>query len=474
MKSLVTTLCVVIAAASAVLLTMAVSTAQNRVVPQSREDIQLSFAPVVRASAPAVVNVYGARVQRRASGSLMVDEFFREFFGRGGGPVPRERIQRSLGSGVVVDRNLVVTNNHVIEGMTEVKISFADKREFDAEIVLADPRSDLAVLKVKALPEVTPIAFGDSEALEVGDVVLAIGNPFGVGQTVTQGIVSAVARTQVGISDYRFFIQTDAAINPGNSGGALVDMKGQLVGINTAIYSRSGGSIGLGFAIPSSMVKMVVESARAGRTYVKRPWLGARLQAVTQEMAEAIGISQPGGVMVTAVVVNGPAEKAGLHRGDVILAVDDQEVEDIDAFGYRFALRGIGGTAKLRVLRETKEQALEVKLASPPETRPRDTVVVSVPSPLMGAEVTNFSPAVAEELQMDVNEAQECVVVSNVSEGSAAERFGFKKGDLILSINRERVATTEELTQAVTAQGRFMEITLSRGGRIITTTLGGR
>jgi hypothetical protein len=226
---------------------------------------------------PAVVNVYASRVERRQANPLFDDPFFQRFFGQR----PGGQTSRSLGSGVIVEASgLVVTNNHVIEGMTNVKVALADRREFDAEIVLRDPRTDLAVLRIKGGKDFTAIELGDSDALEIGDIVLAIGNPFGVGQTVTQGIVSALARTQTGISDYGFFIQTDAAINPGNSGGALVDMSGRIIGVNSAIYSRSGGSVGIGFAIPANMVRVVVANARGGRALVRRPWLGAGLQAV--------------------------------------------------------------------------------------------------------------------------------------------------------------------------------------------------
>src|ERR1700716_1001621 len=266
--------------------------AQDRRVPASPADVKLSYAPIVQRVQPAVVNVYAAKtVQNR--NPLLDDPIFRRFFG-GGGPQP-EQMQRSLGSGVMVDPSgLVVTNNHVIEGADQVKVSLADKREFEAEIVLKDARSDLAVLRIGDKRErFTAIDLGDSDSLQVGDVVLALGNPFGVGQTVTHGIVSAVARTQVGITDYQFFIQTDAAINSGNSGGALVDLSGKLVGINTAIFSRSGGSQGIGFAIPANMVKVVVASAKSGGKAVKRPWLGARLQGVTSEIAETLGLKRP-------------------------------------------------------------------------------------------------------------------------------------------------------------------------------------
>jgi S1-C subfamily serine protease len=241
--------------------------AQERRLPQSPAEMKLSFASVVKRVSPAVVNVYAARVVENRN-PLMDDPIFRRFFGQG---LPREQVQRSLGSGVIVDPSgLIMTNNHVIEGATEVKVSLADKRELEAEIVLKDARTDLAVLKIKEARERFPaLDFGNSDDLQVGDLVLAVGNPFGVGQTVTHGIVSALARTQVGITDYQFFIQTDAAINPGNSGGALVDLSGRLMGINTAIFSRSGGSQGVGFAIPANMVKVVAASAMGGAGAVR-------------------------------------------------------------------------------------------------------------------------------------------------------------------------------------------------------------
>src|ERR1700676_5170446 len=273
--------------------------AQERRVPSSLNEIRLSYAPVVQRAAPTVVNVYAAKTVA-AQNPFGDDPIFRRFFGVPGG----DQVQRSLGSGVLVDASgLVVTNNHVIEGADQVKVSLSDKREFEATLVLKDTRSDLAVLRLKA-PQgerFPAIEFSDSDALQVGDVVLAIGNPFAVGQTVTHGIVSAVARTQVGISDYQFFIQTDAAINPGNSGGALVDLSGRLVGINTAIFSRSGGSQGIGFAIPANMVRVVVSSAKGGGSAVKRPWLGAKLQAVTPEIAETLGLKRPTGALIASV-----------------------------------------------------------------------------------------------------------------------------------------------------------------------------
>jgi Do/DeqQ family serine protease len=446
--------------------------AQLRQVPEARQQITLSFAPVVQKTAPAVVNVYGARIERRPQNPFMDDPFFRRFFGDGGFGVPREQVQRSLGSGVIVEAGgLVVTNNHVIEGMTEVKVALADKREFEASIVLRDPRTDLAVLRLKGAKELTAIELGDSDGLQIGDIVLAIGNPFGVGQTVTQGIVSALAPTQVGVGDAQSFIQTDAAINPGNSGGALVDMQGRLTGINTAIFSRTGASHGIGFAIPSAMVRVVVESAKSGATTVRRPWFGARLQALTQDVADGLGLDRPAGSVVASLVEKGPAAEGGLKRSDVILAVDGIAVDDPESFGYRFATRSIGGTTQLTVLRGGKRLTIPVKLAPAPETRPREPVKVAGRSPFTGLTVMNLSPALAEELSIDP--AAEGVVIGDIEQDSAAARVGFRKGDLILAINGERIAASRDIEAATRERKRAWEVTISRNGQTVTSVFGG-
>src|SRR5271156_3358713 len=358
--------------------------AVDRQVPSSMGQLQLSFAPIVQRVAPAVVNVYAAHVGENQN-PFMADPFFRQFFGGG---MPQELVQRSLGSGVIVDPSgLVVTNYHVIADASEVKIALADKREFAAEIVLKDQRSDLAVLRIKGANERFPtLQFANSDDLQVGDVVLAIGDPFGVGQTVTHGIVSAVARTQVGISDYQFFIQTDAAINPGNSGGALVDMNGRLVGINSAIYSRSGGSQGIGFAIPANMVRVVVTSAKSGGGTVKRPWLGAKLQDVTPEIAETMGLQLPSGALVANVVPGSPAARAGLKTGDLIVSIDGIDVDDPNGFDYRFATRPLGGTSQIDVQRAGKTVKLTVPLEAAPDVG-RNEIVLTSRSPFQGARV---------------------------------------------------------------------------------------
>jgi Do/DeqQ family serine protease len=446
--------------------------AQPKQAPETRQQVTLSFAPVVKQSAAAVVNVYGARVEKQPRNPFMDDPFFRRFFGDRGFGVPQERVQRSLGSGVVVDASgLVVTNNHVIEGMSEVKVAFADKREVEATILLRDPRTDLAVLKLKGVKDLAAIELADSDKVEIGDLVLAIGNPFGVGQTVTQGIVSALARTQIGVGDVQSFIQTDAAINPGNSGGALVDMQGRVVGINTAIFSRSGGSIGIGFAIPSAMVRVVVESARAGATTVRRPWFGARLQALTADVADGLGLDRPAGSVVASVVEKGPAAEGGLRRSDVILAIDGVGVDDPEAFGYRFATRPLNGTTGLTVLRGGKRLTLPVKLIPAPETRPRDAVVLAGRSPLTGLTVMNLSPAVSEELSIDA--ATEGVAVSEIEEGSVAARVGFQKGDIIQALNGERMATSRDIENAIKERKRAWEVTISRGGQTVTSVFPG-
>jgi Do/DeqQ family serine protease len=447
------------------------ASAQERRVPTSPTELRLSYAPVVQRAAPAVVNVYAAKTVS-VRNPLFDDPIFRRFFGVPGGPGGGEQMQRSLGSGVVIDASgLVVTNNHVIDGADQVKVSLADKREFEAEIVLKDSRSDLAVLRIKAQNERFPVLeFADSDALEVGDVVLAIGNPFAVGQTVTHGIVSAVARTQVGITDYQFFIQTDAAINPGNSGGALVDLGGRIVGINTAIFSRSGGSQGIGFAIPANMVKVVVASAKSGGSTVKRPWLGARLQAVTPEIAESLGLKRPAGALIATVTSASPAGRGGLKTSDLIVAIDGQPVEDPNAFEYRFATKAIGGSVRLGVVRAGKEIAVAVALEAIPDT-PRDELLIASPSPFQGAKVSNLSPALADDLRLD--SSAQGVVIVDIASGSPAQSLGFQRGDLVVSVNNAKIAKTRDLEKAVGQQSRLWRITIMRGGQQMSVELRG-
>lgn len=459
--------------AAAILLSPAVYSAQAqplKKVPENREQITFSFAPVVKRAAPAVVNVY-VRQRVRVQSPMFNDPFFEQFFGRQFGN--SERIQNSLGSGVIVaPSGVVVTNNHVIQGGAdaEIKVALADAREFDAKVLLKDEHSDLAVLQIKNSDIEFPyLTFADADLLEVGDMVLAIGNPFGVGQTVTSGIVSALARTRVGISDYQFFIQTDAAINPGNSGGALVDMQGRLVGINTAIFSRSGGSQGIGFAIPANMVRLIVDSALHGGS-VRRPWLGAKLTEVTPEIANAVGLDRAAGALVSSVSDGSPAATAGLRSGDVIVSVDGRDVSDPNAFQYRFTTKGTSGDASVEVLRGGSRRKLSVPLMTAPEVPPRDARKLSGNNPFAGAHVANLSPAVADELSISETSG---VVVLETDAYSIARRLGVQPGDIIVEINGEKIDTTRNLERLLSRGARVWRLTIRRGGQDIRTVVAG-
>jgi S1-C subfamily serine protease len=312
--------------------------------------------------------------------------------------------------------------------------------------------------------------FANSDDLQVGDLVLAIGDPFGVGQTVTHGIVSALARTQVGISDYQFFIQTDAAINPGNSGGALVDLNGRLVGINTAIYSRSGGSQGIGFAIPANMVRVVVASARGGSAAVKRPWLGAKLQEVTPEIADSIGLKRPTGALVANVAAGGPAARAGIKTGDVLVSIDGTAIDDPNSFDYRFATKPLGGNAQVTLLRQGHESVVTVALQNAPDL-PREEVEIRARSPFLGAKVANLSPALADELRLDT-QAQGVVIVG-VADGSTAQTIGFQKGDIVVSVNNQKIERSADLDRIARAGGHQWRVTINRGGQQISVMFSG-
>ncbi len=440
--------------------------------PSSRAEIALSFSSVVKKTAPAVVNVYAQRRVAQGFSPFGNDPFFQRFFGDDGFfGAPRERVQNSLGSGVIVDvSGLIVTNNHVIKGGTDIRVVLSDKREFEAKIVVADERTDLAILKIDAEGAKLPtIPFGDSDALEVGDLVLAIGNPFGVGQTVTSGIVSALSRTQVGISDYQFFIQTDAAINPGNSGGALIDMAGRLIGINTAIYSRSGGSIGIGFAVPANMVAAVVRSTATDGKIV-RPWSGAEVQEVTADIAETLGFERPHGALVTNLHKLSPLRKAGLRRGDVVIEVDGRPIEDARALSYRLATATVGKSAKLVYLRGGMRNAVEIGLVAPPESPARDETLIQGKNPFAGVVAWNLSPAVAEEIGLQAVETG--VVVSDIKGGPAA-RIGFRKGDILVEINGRQIGDVKTLVEVLSGDDRYWAFSISRGGRTLRMQLGG-
>ncbi|SDR38888.1 DegQ family serine endoprotease [Pseudovibrio sp. Tun.PSC04-5.I4] len=463
-------LCAALASTGVIASNYSSALAGEKTVPSSKAEISLSFAPVVKSVAPAVVNVYASRtVQERQRRSPFSDDpFFRRFFGDQSdrfAPRSRSRVQSSLGSGVIVSEDgIIITNNHVIAGADEVRVALSDRREFDADIILADERTDLAVLKVRDPGNAFPVVpFANSDELEVGDLVLAIGNPFGVGQTVTQGIVSAVARNQVGVSDYQFFIQTDAAINPGNSGGALVDLKGRLVGVNTAIFTRSGGSNGIGFAIPANMVEVVAAAAEEGGI-VRRPWVGTSVQPVGSDLAASLGLDRPSGVLVTRIQEGSPADRAGVQVGDLITAVGGAQVDDPDAYGYRLATKKVGGTTVFEVMREGESLSLNVSLERAPETVARDVREIEGNSPFAGMQVMNLSPAVAEELRM-YNEFSG-VVIADIKTRTNAAYVGFKPGDILVDVNGNEINTTKDLVGATRTQQRAWKIAFKRDGQL--------
>ncbi len=445
--------------------------AQKRT-PESKTEIQLSFAPLVKRVAPAVVNIYAKRVVQTRRSPFLDDPFFRRFFGDDFLGRRQNRVQNSLGSGVILRaEGIVITNNHVIEKAQQITVVLSDRREFDAEVVLADERTDLAVLRVDTGGEKLPfLEFRNSDELEVGDLVLAIGNPFGVGQTVTSGIVSALARAARGVSDYSFFIQTDAAINPGNSGGALVTMDGKLVGINTAIYSRSGGSLGIGFAIPSNMVATVVNSAVKGAKVV-RPWFGAAGQEVTADVAASLGLRRPVGVIVSDIYPRGPAERAGLRVGDVVVAINRREVANPRALRFRIATLSPGTSATLDVLRGGKTLKLELRLVVAPEDPPRKVTRLRGRHPLAGATVANLSPALAEEMSFD--SMRRGVIVLGVRRGSLANRFGISPGDIVLRVNGKEIGTVAQLEKVVRHRAKRWAISVRRDEKVLSMVIEG-
>jgi Do/DeqQ family serine protease len=445
----------------------------QKTVPEKKQQISLSFAPLVKRVAPTVVNIYAKKVVRgRRFRTLFDDPFFRKFFGEGLGlrfGPPSERVQNSLGSGVIVRPDgVIVTNRHVIEGASQITVALSDRREFEAKVLGVEERTDLAVLKVETKGKELPfLKLEDSDILEVGDLVLAIGNPFGVGQTVTSGIISALARVRAGMAGS--YIQTDAAINPGNSGGALIDVKGKLVGINTAIVSKSGGSLGIGFAIPSNMVRSVVVGFADGGRLV-RPWMGAMGQEVTPEIADSLGMERPLGVLIGEVTPDSPADRAGLRSGDLIVSVDGHEVNDPQSMNYRIATLPVGGTVDIKILRsQGKEEQLKLSLEEPQETPPRDMRKLDGSQPLAGASVANMSPALSVELGRERFVLG--VSILDVRRGSNAARFGFKPGDFVLSVNGEKVSSSASLVAILKRKAERWEISIDRNGKTFTQTV---
>ena len=440
------------------------ATEQLRKVPE--QGYKASFAPIVKSVAPAVVNVYAVGVVRQ-----QVDPFWSMFYGI----QPRQQVQKSLGSGVIVRPNgVVVTNNHVIEGGQQFMIVLNDRREYPAKVLLADPRSDLAVLKIdtKGAETFPTLQIDDGHDQQVGDLVLAIGNPFGVGQTVTNGIISALDRTDVG-EGTGSYIQTDAAINPGNSGGALVDMNGKLIGINSMILSGAGQSSGVGFAIPAPLVRRVVDTAVGGGAHLAHPWLGAKGDTVTSDIARSLGMDRPQGVLVSNVYKGGPADAGGLRTGDVILKMNGTPVNDQASLRYQTDLLALNQTVDIQGLRNGKPIEVKVRAAAPANTPPRDERTLTGHNPFGGAHVVNLSPAVADELGLDPFDAPKGVMISSIdSANTYAASVGLQPGDIIREVNGRQIATTADLQAVITAGARGWRVTIQRAGQLITAQFG--
>jgi len=442
--------------------------------PSSMGQVQLTFAPVVKRVAPAVVNVYSKSIVQAQVNPFFNDPLFSQLFGS---PEMRQRVQQSLGSGVIVRGDgLIVTNNHVVEGGNEITVALSDRREFRAKVLLADSRTDLAVLKIDTHGENLPVVpFANSDAVQVGDLVLAIGDPFNVGQTVTMGIVSALARTQVSASDYQFFIQTDAAINPGNSGGALVTTDGKLAGINTAIYSRSGGNIGIGFAIPANLVRRVVEGVEGGLksgapASVELAWVGANGDPVTSAIAASLGLPRPGGVLIKDVYPGGPLARAGVRSGEVVQSVDGAAVDDMQSLNYRTATHRPGETVRMHIATGKSGRDVTVTLALPPESPPREAQTIGGRNPLTGARVENISPAAAIELRMDP--MTRGVAITAVNSNGIAANYGFQPGDIVRNINGTNITRVGELVRLLNA-GNHWDMVVERDGRRLTLSVDG-
>ncbi len=399
-----------------------------------------SLAPMLEQVTPAVVNI-STRARVRQRNALLDDPFFRQFFDI---PETPSRTQpQSLGSGVIVDKELglVVTNNHVIENASEILVTLSDAREFQAELIGADPDADIALIKIDA-ENLTQLEWANSDALRVGDFCIAIGNPFGLGQTVTSGIVSAVGRSGLGIEDFEDFIQTDASINPGNSGGALVDLNGKLIGINTAIVGPSGGNVGIGFAIPSNMAVDIIDQLRVyGK--VQRGELGIAAQELTPELAKAFGVESRYGVVIGRIRPNSPAEKAGLQVGDVITAIDGRPVRDINAVKNRIGLVRLGQRLSMSIVRDSKNITIEATIEQ----------LQSMSAFLDGVELS----------EQTSRSGQRFLLIESIEPGSMLDQYGLQAGDIILSANRRYLNSLDALESVADESGDTLLLLVQRG-----------
>jgi len=421
-------------------------------IPKNENEITLSFAPIVKATAPAVVNIYvDKKVLRYNKSPFFNDPFFNQFFGQGFG-LPQERIERSLGSGVVINESgLIITNEHVIAQANEIQVTFSAGQEYSATIIYADETTDLALIQIQHEGETFPyLEFSDSSTIDIGDLVVAIGNPFGVGQTVTTGIISAKARTGVGITDIGYFLQTDAAINPGNSGGALISMDGKLVGINTAIFSRSGSSAGLGFAIPSNMVKALLRSYKRG-TPKLRHWFGAKTRTLSSEEAVKMGLQNKTYVVIDSVWNQSPANKAGLQKNDILISIDNQEIFNFTSLKYYIIVAEDMPTIPLTISRDGKEVLISFPIEYPEEKPLRNSILIEGSNPLNGVILENISPVLMQELNLDVIQG---VVIAAINPNSYAKRANLKKGDILQKINKEVIHNVNQAKEILNSKSR--------------------
>lgn len=434
-------------------------------VPQSQAEISLGFAPVVKQAAPAVVNIYAKIVRQGRARPLFSDPFFQDFFGRGFGE-PQQRVQNSLGSGVVLSEDgYVVSNYHVVGSATEIRVVTTDRREFSAQVVLGDEESDIAILRLEEAQELPFLSLRDSDQVEVGELALAIGNPFGVGQTVSSGIISGLARTGTATGNARgYFIQTDAAINPGNSGGALIDVNGDLIGINTSILTRSGGSNGIGFAIPANLVAEFLRQAQAGNEIFVSPWAGMAGQHMSADIAESLGLAIPLGVVISDLHALSPLADAGLRVGDVVTHVDGDEVNSPAEMKFRMSVAGVGGTSLLTRLRGDERDDVEVALIKAPETPAANETTLDDSTVLPELTVSGVNPAVITKLGLLLS--QTGVVV--VDPGPYGARAGLRAGDVLDTINGADIQRPRDVVRALTDPGRRVQMTLERGGRSLS------
>ncbi|MGX9353048.1 trypsin-like peptidase domain-containing protein [Shimia sp. W99] len=446
-------------AVTALAISMAgIAGAETRV-PQNQTEIALGFAPLVKAAAPAVVNIYAKRVVNVRNSPFGGDPFFENLFRDFGNARPQ--VQNSLGSGVILsDDGIVVSNYHVVGMSTDIRVHLKDRREFTARVLLADEEADLAILQLEDARDMPFLELRDSDTVEVGELVLAIGNPFGVGQTVTSGIVSGLARSGVATGNARgYFLQTDAPINPGNSGGALIDINGDLIGINTSILTRSGGSNGIGFAIPARLVAQFVEQARAGFTTFQRPWAGMFGQPVDADMAQGLGLERPGGIVVSDLHPESPFHKAGITPGDVILEVDGQPVNTPSEMIFRMSVAGLGAEADILMVRDGDEDHRTVQLDVAPEIPARETVTTGRRSAVPGLVLSNINPAVLGQFGLPLS--IEGVVVEQPGEIGA--RMGLAPGDVLRAIDGAEIATTRDADQALRAAKKRLTLDVQRG-----------